>query len=256
VSRPLGRPWTIPGPAALAVVVPAHDEEQLVGACLRSIRTALERSELPSVIVLVAHRCSDATESVARQTLAGCPAVVLADDSPSVATARSAGAEAALAVLGRSPAFAPDRSWLLSTDADSTVPVSWVDDLSRHMEAGAAAIAGLVQVHDWEGASSVAREAYRSLIAAGIRRTHHDHVYGANLAVRLDAFRDVGGWPDRVPGEDSALVERLRDRGWPVTGATDVLVRTSGRRRPRAAGGLGSLLDRLAAEAAPALEMG
>lgn len=241
------------GPQALAVVVPAHNEEQLLGACLRSIRAALERSDLPSVIVLVAHRCTDATEAVARRALAGSEAVVLPDDSASVATARAAGARAALARLG--PGFAPEHSWLLSTDADSTVPGSWVGDLRRHMDRGAAAVAGLVQVHDWE-ASAVAREAYRAMIAAGIRRNHHDHVYGANLAVRLDAFLDVGGWPDEVPGEDAALFERLRARGWPVTGATDVLVRTSGRRRPRVAGGLGSLLDRLAAEAVPVLDVG
>jgi glycosyltransferase involved in cell wall biosynthesis len=245
-----------PQPAGLAVVVPAHNEEQLIGACLQSVRTALRHSGLPWVIVVVAHRCTDRTESVARRILADSAAVVLADDSSSVATARAAGAHAALAVLGRSPSFAPERHWLLSTDADSTVPASWVSDLRRHMDAGAAAVAGLVQVHDWEGASAAAREAYRTIIAAGIRGAHHDHVYGANLAVRLDAFLDVGGWPDQVPGEDAALLERLKARGWPVTGATDVLVATSGRRRPQAVGGLGSLLDRLAVAAPEVREVG
>jgi glycosyltransferase involved in cell wall biosynthesis len=239
-----------PAPAALAVVVPAHNEELLVGPCLRSIQLALARSGLPSVIVLVAHRCTDGTERAAREVLAGTSAVVLADSSPSVATARAAGAALALSLLPTPP----ERTWLLSTDSDGTVPPSWVADLRRHIDRGAAAVAGLVQVHGWEGASPAAREAYRAIIAAGIRLTHpdgidhhqHDHVYAANLAVRVDAFLDVGGWPDRVPGEDTALIEALRRKGWPVATATDVWVRTSGRRAPRASGGLGSLLDRLA----------
>jgi glycosyltransferase involved in cell wall biosynthesis len=233
--------------AALAVVVPAHNEEHLLGECLRSILTALAQSALPSMIVLVAHNCTDRTEQIARRILHGRPALVLTDDSPTVATARHAGATAALTSLAAG-GFGLERSWLLSTDADSVVPPSWIGDLRRHIDRGAAAVAGLVQVHDWHGASAGAREAYRAIVAAGIKLGHHEHVYGANLAVRTDAFLDVGGWPDRVPGEDTALVEALRARDWPVTSAADVWVRTSGRRTPRAAGGLGSLLERLMSE--------
>jgi glycosyltransferase involved in cell wall biosynthesis len=259
-----------PVPAVLAVVVPAHNEESLVGQCLRSLELALARSGLPSVIVLVAHRCADDTERVARELLAPLGGLVLVDDSPSVATARSAGAARALELVSAlpGPPRAPDRTWLLSTDADSTVPPTWVEDLRRHIDRGATAVAGLVQVHGWEGASPAARDAYRAIIAAGLRLAHrgvhqadqhdqasqqnqadqHDHVYAANLAVRVDAFLDVGGWPDRVPGEDAALLAALRENGWPVASAADVWVRTSGRRVPRVVGGLGSLLDRVALE--------
>lgn len=249
---------THPTPAALAVVVPAHDEEVLVGPCLESVRQALARSGLPSVIVLVAHRCTDRTVAVAREALTGPGEMVLVNNSPTVATARAAGAALAMMLLSTLPGPAPAaRTWLLSTDADSVVPPTWVEDLRRHMGGGAAAIAGLVQLHGWEGASPAARDAYRAILAAGMRLTHHEHVYAANLAVRLDAYLDVGGWPDQVPGEDAALVAALRSAGWPVTSPTDVWVRTSGRRSPRAAGGLGALLDRLSVEALnPALEAG
>jgi glycosyltransferase involved in cell wall biosynthesis len=233
--------------AAVAVVIPAHNEERLIGACLASVRTALASSGLPATIVVVAHRCTDRTEDLARQALKGADAVVLVNNSPNVATARSAGAVVALARLARlSPGLTADRLWLLSTDADSAVPPSWVEDLRRHLDGGAAAIAGLVSVHGWEGAPPAARAAYRKIIAAGIRGDQHDHVYAANLAVRADAYLDVGGWPDCVPGEDAALLGALRRGGWPVTSGSDVWVRTSGRRVPRAEGGLGTLLNRLA----------
>ena len=253
----LGGPTT---PAAYAVVIPAHNEELLVRPCLEAVRRALARTGVPSTIVLVAHRCTDRTASVARELLTEPGEIVLLDDSPSVATARAAGAALAVtALMNRSgPIPAPARCWLLSTDADSEVPSTWVADLRRHIDQGVAAVAGLVQVHGWEGASPAARDAYRAVLAAGMRMTHHEHAYAANLAVRLDAYLDVGGWPDQVPGEDAALLAALRTRGWPVVGARDVWVRTSGRRSPRAGGGLGSLLDRLATEgmAAPALDAG
>ena len=241
------RPDPAAAPEAVLVVVPAHDEELLVRQSLISVQRAVARSGLPSAIVLVAHRCTDRTVEVAQEVLTGPGESVLLDDSATVATARAAGVARALATFPgpRPPAH---RSWLLSTDADSVVPVTWVADLRRHITPEVAAIAGLVEVHDWDGASPAAREAYRAILAAGMRMTQHDHVYAANLAVRLDAYLDVGGWPNQVPGEDTALVAALRSRAWPVIGARDVRVRTSGRRVPRAVGGLGSLLNRLAVE--------
>ena len=244
---PLGRAGQIV-PAALAVIIPAHNEEALVGRCLESVRRALGGSRLPSSIILVAHRCTDRTAQVARTLLTGPGDLVVLNDSPSVATARAAGAAQAVLALTKLQNQAPASCWLLSTDADSEVPPTWVSDLRRHIDQGAAAVAGLVRVHGWEGASPAARDAYRAILAAGMRMTHHEHVYAANLAVRLDAYLDVGGWPDQVPGEDAALLAALRARGWPVVGARDVWVRTSGRRVARAGGGLGALLDRLATE--------
>jgi glycosyltransferase involved in cell wall biosynthesis len=237
----------VTAPAALAVVIPAHNEEALVGRCLTAVRRALAGTGVPFSIVLVAHRCTDRTIEVARAVLTGPGELVLVDDSPSVATARAAGAAAAVRALPN-PTAPSARCWLLSTDADSEVPPTWVADLRRHIDRGAAAVAGLVQVHGWDGAPPAARDAYRAIVASGLRMTHHDHVYAANLAVRLDAYLDVGGWPDQVPGEDAALLAVLRERGWPVVCPTDVWVRTSGRRTARAPGGLGALLNRLALE--------
>ena len=231
---------------AAAVVVPARDEEDGIEACLTSVRRAMTRAGLSPVIVVVAHRCGDRTAERAARLLTGPGEHVLRDDdSPGVAAARRAGAALAVRALrASSPTVPADASWLLSTDADSVVPASWVQDLERHAGAGAA-VAGLVRVHGWTGASPRAQEAYRAILRAGMRPDGHDHVYGANLAVRLDAYLDVGGWPERASGEDVALVAALRERGWPVVTARDVWVRTSGRRSPRAQGGLGTLLDRL-----------
>jgi glycosyltransferase involved in cell wall biosynthesis len=234
---------------ALVVVIPAHNEQALVEVCLRSVQAALAAASLPATIVLVAHRCSDRTEQIARTVLAGGAGTVLVNHSRSVATARAAGVRLALATSQH----AVEHTWILSTDADSVVPRSWVADLMRHVDHGAEAVVGLVELDGWQDAPQEARRAYEAIIRAKVHRRSHDHVYAANLAVRADAYLAVGGWPDVVPGEDAALIALLRAQGRTVTSALDVWVRTSARRDARAEGGLGSLLDTLSLEASPDL---
>ena len=83
--------------------------------------------------------------------------------------------------------------------------------------------------------------------AGGLRSSdpvhQHDHVYGANLAVRADAYLAVGGFPAVPHGEDQALVDRLQLSGYRLLRTAQVTVRTSGRLAARAPGGLA---DRLA----------
>lgn len=239
-------------PDAFVIAVPANDEAELVGDCLDSIAAAIGRTREPVAVVLVAHRCHDDTEDIARQSFSKlrgmAEGMVLRLDSGTVATARSAGAMAGLYLLS-AYGIPFRRTWVLSTDADSRVPVDWLERYRPHLSSGAAAVTGRVRVSGWEdGPAEVtpdASAAYERLL-----RETHGHVYGANLAVRADAYLDVGGWPDQVPGEDHALMDALRSRNWPVTAAPEVVVGTSGRLNARAPGGLGALLGRLATNTA------
>jgi cellulose synthase/poly-beta-1,6-N-acetylglucosamine synthase-like glycosyltransferase len=227
----------------MAVVVPARDEEPGIGACVASLLAAADVLAVPTLVVVVAHRCTDRTADVAAALLPPVRGRVLADRSPTVATARAAGARAA---LGWASGLArPEATWLVSTDADTTVPRTWLADVAGHAAAGAAAVAGLVDVDHDPRTPEPARRAYRDLVAAGLTPRGHRHAYAANLAVRADAYLDVGGWPAVAPGEDRALLTALRLAGRPVVTAPDLVVRTSGRHRARAEGGLGTLLQRL-----------
>ncbi|GLY33177.1 glycosyltransferase [Kineosporia sp. NBRC 101731] len=234
-------------PEAFAVVIPAMNEADLVGDCLDAVIAAVSRNRLPVAIVLVAHHCTDNTETVARERFSKLngliEGMVVRLDRGNVATARSIGTMAGLCLLA-AYGVSFDRTWLLSTDADSRVPADWIDRYRRHMNRRSAALTGLVQVTGWDDADTQddAREAYHHLL-----RTTGPHAYAANLAVRADAYLDVGGWPDQVPGEEHALLEALRRNDWPVVPAPDNVVTTSGRDTPRAPGGLGELLGRLRA---------
>jgi hypothetical protein len=238
-------------------VLPAHNEAGLVRDCLAAIRAAVARARVPVSVVLVAHRCSDATELIAQDELSdlrgSAEGIVLRLDRGTVATARGVGAMAGLHLL-TAYGLRSENTWLLSTDADSRVPEDWIERFQQRLctepADDPAAITGLVQVEGWEdGPPTVApgiSEAYHRIVAAGLRSDGHDHVYAANLAVRADAYLEAGGWPDQVPGEDAALLATLRRNGRTVVSAPEIVVVTSGRVVARAPGGLGALLGRLA----------
>ena len=63
--------------SGIGVVVPARDEEDLIGDCLASIARASALVAVPVVVVVVADGCSDSTADVARG-LAGVKVVELA----------------------------------------------------------------------------------------------------------------------------------------------------------------------------------
>lgn len=116
-------------PAAFAIVIPAKDEVERVRGCLDSVVAAAARIRSPVAVVLVAHRCSDRTEEIAREAFSNLrgriEGMVLRLDEGNVAAARSAGAMAGLYLLS---AYGIDfeQTWLLSTDADSRVAPDWI----------------------------------------------------------------------------------------------------------------------------------
>lgn len=251
----------------VVVVVPARDESARITNCVRSVRISLQHAHAAEAVgqvavAVVGHNCTDDTLGRADRVLSGMPHVLVPDSmSTTVGQVRALGVRAALDVLP-SRASRPSGSsqdttaardvWILSTDADSVVPVSWVTDVLAHARAGHHAVVGMARLHRASGAGSaetahdrLAREAYRRIILAGIHGLSHDHVYGANLAVRADAYAAVGGFPSVPVGEDRELIEGLVRAARPLVRPRDVVVTTSGRRDGRAVGGLATLLNAL-----------
>ena len=236
----------------VVVAIPARDEQHTVARTVRDVRRALQVARgltyvRHATIEVVAHRCSDATAVVAvpaERAVGGDGEVDLDETSWCVGQVRDRGVRRALARLG-GPL---DDTWVLSTDADTRVGAGWVVDvLASARRLDAVAVVGLAPLDRWHGTPEGAA-AYARLLAAGLRSPdpahQHDHVYGANLAVRADAYLGVGGFPAVPHGEDQVLVDRLQRSGYRLLRTAEVTVRTSGRLTARAAGGLA---DRLAA---------
>jgi hypothetical protein len=244
---------TATGASDVLVAVPARDEEDAVELCLASVVAALEAARGAGVVArarvaVAAHRCRDATAGRARAVLrtSGLEHVVLADErSTTVGEVRTGLVTAALRAT---PPLEVDRTWLLSTDADTVVGTDWVTGLlDVAARSGADLVAGFVALDGWRPDRRAAA-AYDEILQAGLTAEGHDHVWAANLAVSAAAFTAAGGFPAVVHGEERVLAERVAAAGGLVVGSLSPVVVTSARMPGRAAHGLGDLLRRLSAD--------
>lgn len=216
------------------VVVPARDEEARLGACLRSVQQAALRllAARPWVrcgVTVVLDRCTDASALVA----GGFGVDLVESQWGKVGAARRQGIER-LAALTRDAAA--DQVWVACTDADTRVPEVWLLDQVLRAEQGAELLVGAVLPDPGDADPDVARL---------WRERHHtsaagEHVHGANLGFRLDAYLAVGGFPAVAEHEDVALVRALRARG--VRQGVAPTVTTSARLVGRTPGGFAGYL--------------
>lgn len=218
---------------AVVVVVPAHDEEELLGRCLTAVATAVGalREAYPllgTATLVVLDSCTDGTAEVAAR--AG--VFTLPVDVRSVGTARHEGVRAAVGALPPTPAGAV---WVASTDADTVVPPGWLVQQVAAADAGAGLVVGAV-VPD-------RRDLDPTTYAAWLLRhgpTAPVAVHGANLGVRLAAYDAVGGFAPVVEHEDVLLVRALRETG--VSEVPGLPALTSGRRHGRVGRGFAGYL--------------
>jgi hypothetical protein len=215
---------------------------------LRAIRATL--NELPDGVLcamcVIVDRCTDNTAGVVRSVLNERPwggiEVVNNHRPMSIGGLRSHGMRRVLAALHPIPRA---RTWLLSTDADSIVPLSWAVDHLRHADAGADAVAGTVTLDEPNDLDPTALRRYAEIVNAGTTGEEHTHAYAANLGVRANAYTGVGGFPCVGSGEEHFLLQRLRSAGHPLVTSTRLTVRTSARLRGRTGAGLAELLSSL-----------
>jgi glycosyltransferase involved in cell wall biosynthesis len=216
---------------AIGVVVPAHDEEELIGNCLSSIAAAAREPSLAGTavhIVVVCDACTDRTVEIVESL--GHTALVC--DARNVGLARSLGAELALA---------RGADWLAFTDADTVVCRRW---LSAQVALRSDVVCGTVGVDDWDVYGDAMRlhfeQTYRD-------EDGHRHVHGANLGISARAYRSVGGFASLANSEDVAIVDALEAAGARIAWSAAPRVVTSARARYRATAGFGATLASVAA---------
>ena len=229
---------------SFGVIVPAHDEQDLLPSCLASLRRAARAVRgTPVHLVVVADACRDQTAQAARRG----GAAVVTIGARSVGTARAAGVRE---VLRRTGHLDPADVWLATTDADTLVPPGWLREQARYASHGWDAVAGTIRIADWSRYHPAMRSLFSRRYGAGTGP--HPHVHGANLGFRATAYLRAGGFPDVPTGEDHALVAALTATGSQVRRTRALPVVTSARRVARAPHGLSSYLTELEAEAGAA----
>jgi len=222
----------VSGPWRIAVVIPARNEQQLIGRCLESVAVAAASSRaLPrrtSVdVVVVADSCTDDTAAIAR-SVAG--VTVIETAVASVGAARRIGVAAALAASA-GPA---ERLWIASTDADSVVPAHWLAAQTRLARRGAELMLGTV-TPEMADLSPEQQRAWRGRHTVG-------EVHGANLGIRADRYLAVGGYAPLAEHEDVDLVARCIAAGVTPVATDECDVTTSGRQVGRTPGGYARFL--------------
>ena len=219
---------------ALAVVIPAHDEQELIGVCLDAIRVAVAavRVRVGQVSVHVAaDACTDQTTQIAQA--AGAEVVV--PGVRGVGAARASGVTRALAAHVDVPLR---RLWIAHTDADSVVPANWLLHQLELAASGADVVVGTVRP-DFRDLSPAQTTAWWATHVPG---TANGHVHGANLGTRASTLVAAGGFEPVLEHEDVLLVDEARARGARLVASDAAWVQTSGRRVGRTAGGYAGYL--------------
>jgi glycosyltransferase involved in cell wall biosynthesis len=103
-----------------SVIIPAHNEEQYVARCIRSVRRAVRESGKTAEIIVVCNRCTDKTEQIA-QSLG---AVTLRDETRCIAVVRNAGIRAA---KGR---------YIVTIDCDNRMTRGTLREIDTLMQSG------------------------------------------------------------------------------------------------------------------------
>ncbi|MBB5367207.1 MULTISPECIES: glycosyltransferase family 2 protein [unclassified Janthinobacterium] len=221
----------------IGVVIPAHNEEEYLGACLDALRAAATCPQLGGEvvhIVIVLDACSDHSQRIvmshAMHTDLRWRLDWIAVEDRNVGAARAAGAALLLERGAR---------WLAFTDADTRVSAAW---LSTQLSLDADAVCGSVAVDDWSP-----HQQHVLALREHFARTYNDadghhHIHGTNLGVRASAYVRAGGFAPLACSEDVALVDALEASGAHIVWSAAPRVNTSARRNAKARGGFGDTL--------------
>jgi len=103
-----------------SIIIPARDEEKLIGRCLDAIGRAAKPFPGDVEVIVVINRCTDRTEDLARSR----GARIVHDDSRSLAAIRNAGARAATGEI------------IVTIDADSVMSDNMLVEVDRALKSG------------------------------------------------------------------------------------------------------------------------
>ena len=214
----------------LVVVVPAHDECELIGRCVTSLRSQTYAAEHYDIIV-IADNCTDATASLAAE--AGAEVLVRTD--PQVRGKGHALRWAFDRILDRTPA--PHA--IVVVDADSEADPGFLAAIVDRLESGASAVQGESLLAPNGSPQSALRAAAfllvnrtrpsgRSALGAGVTLAGNGMAFARKVLIEHP-------WEAFTSAEDVEYTLRLRLRKVRVEFAAGAILRSPTAPNPRAA---------------------
>lgn len=209
--------------AQLAFVIPAYNEEALIGACLESVLKEVKRSGADCEIVVVNNASHDRTKEIASSY----PGVTVVDEmQKGLVHARHAGFENTTSEL------------VANIDADTMLPEGWISTVLTEFEKKPAlvALSGPYIYHDlslWN--RFLVRLFYYLSYAVYLLNQYvlkvGAMIQGGNFVIRRSAWIKAGGYDRSINfyGEDTDIAVRMSKIG-PVKWTFRLPMFTSGRR--------------------------
>ena len=185
---------TSDGDFALAVIVPAHNEQQLIATCVRSL---LGSSTAATTVYVIAHNCVD--ETAVRATEAGAKVLVLNDQT---------GGKGVALDHGFAHALGAGAQGVLVIDADSIVGDNLTRTVAARMAAGAAALQCRYQVSN-AGESTRTRLAELAFLGMNVLRPRGRDRLGLSCGIFGNGFALSAATLRAVPYTANSLVEDL-----------------------------------------------
>jgi glycosyltransferase involved in cell wall biosynthesis len=179
----------------ISIVIPALNEEKLLGACVDSVNDEVARSGADCEVIVVDNGSTDSTCRVARRR----GARVISEPRRGVTLARQAGLQAASGGL------------VANVDADGVMPAGWISTAMRELEDPAVvAVTGPQPPNDVSArvrtlALGFNAMTYATYLATGVM------LQGGNAVIRRDALERIGGYDAAIDfhGEDTDTAVKL-----------------------------------------------
>lgn len=212
------------GRMRVAFVIPAYNEEAMIGQCLEAILAEIDRSGHPADIIVIDNASTDRTGEIA----ASYPGVrVVKEMNKGLVHARHAGFVASAGY-----------DLVANIDADTMVPEGWLstvfDEFTRHPEL--VCLSGPYFYYDLTRGQRALVEVFYvfTYVAYVINRfvlRVGSVIHGGNFVFRREAWEKAGGFDRSIAfyGEDTDVAVRMSKIG-PVKWTHRLRIKTSGRR--------------------------
>lgn len=213
---------------AVGIVLPVHNEELLLPRALDALgQTA---AGLPAGVecraAVVLDDCTDDSLVIARQWAEDRWIEIVECRSRNVGAARKAGCDV---LLGAWTDLDSRSIWIATSDADSQVPLKWLETQLMAHEAGADIWTGRVEVDDWSPHQASTAARWRN------DYTNEKHpIHGANMGMTASVYLAAGGFCALATGEDRELHRSAVAIGARAHHDPNLKVMTSARRLARA----------------------
>lgn len=204
----------------ISVVIPAYNEQALIGKCLNKL---IDQGRSIGEIIVVDNGSTDDTAKIVSNYAHRFPHIRLVEEpARGVANARNTGIEAANhEIVGR-------------IDADTLVPPGWADIIEGHLSENldTSAVTGMSTYHD-SPIGIFRRLAIKLAIRLGLLGGQQCNLYGANMAIRRDVWKSVVEHATTRSDlhEDVDLALCMSKRGYRIDQLTNLNVEVSARRR-------------------------